>query len=261
MSEQIDVIQVDAVTLDEAKKMLSEKIPTGYFLIAEAIESYGGKSTQTGKADTIEAAFKAAEERLPGNARIIDKKIVTEPERQIITIQAFDEALARTCASEKLPSSFALTKINVAIVGKKGFLGLGKTPHHYEVEIFKQACVEVIYDRNFILKAKIGKDARSGSDLEILINAQRDKKQVRLLCDNCKERCTALDEPVMPGEVPLMEEDTARRMAYLCEKCNIMLCGRCVGISAYSQGYCPRCGDQTGLASVGEARGTKTALA
>lgn len=261
MSKQIDLIQVDAATLDEAKKMLSEKIPTGYFLIAETIESHGGKSTQIEEADTIGAAFIAAEDRLPSNARIIEKQIVTEPERQIITIQAFDEALARTRAKEKLPPGFALTKINVSIAGKKGFLGLGKTPHHYEVEISKQACVEVIYERSFVLKAKIGKDARSGSDLEILINAQREKEQVRLLCDKCKERCTALDEPVMPGVVPLMEEDTARHMAYLCEKCNIMLCGRCVGISAYSQGYCPRCNDQTGLASVGEARVTKTALA
>jgi hypothetical protein len=130
MSEQIDVIQVEAATLDEARKILSEKIPTGYFLIAEAVESYGSKSTQIGKADTIGAAFKAAEERLPGNARIIDKKIVNEPEGQIITIQAFDEALARTRAKEKLPTGFTLGKIKVAIAGKKGFLGLGKIPHH-----------------------------------------------------------------------------------------------------------------------------------
>lgn len=90
-------------------------------------------------------------------AQVIEKKEIITPCRRTVVVEAFDEQKARTQARSQLSETETMNTIRLIASGKKGVLGFGKKPGHYEAEISRQAVVEVTYKEKARVSAKIGK--------------------------------------------------------------------------------------------------------
>jgi hypothetical protein len=60
--------------------------------------------------------------------------------------------------------------VKLAIPGKKGFLGIGKKPDLYEVEILLLAAVEIIYRTKVKISVKIGKNSIGVGQLDWVLD-------------------------------------------------------------------------------------------
>ena len=152
----VQTIEIEAETIEEARKQIRSQIPTG-FQFSEQVVSYGTQQTVRGIAETIEAAVAKAQKEIPNSANVTGQKELATPGQEVIKIEAFDERGVRT----NIENRNAIVK-NISSIesGKKGFLGIGKKPNHYEVEVFQQAVVEITYKP--LAKISVTIQGRSG---------------------------------------------------------------------------------------------------
>ena len=145
------IIEVDADSLEEARKKAESQVPEDLQIISEEILSDGKPRCITGIADTIEAAFEEAESKLPAAVESIDRKQLNAPVKKVTIVEATDEQTARAQVEQSISSSARIESTKLKEIGKKGFLGMGKKPNTYEVQVFERAVVEIKYKK----KAKI----------------------------------------------------------------------------------------------------------
>ena len=149
MSQTIDV---EAVSLEEARNQMMLQAPEGLQVLSETILSDGQPKFVGGYGVTMDAAFASAEKDLPPAAFDVERKEVSFPEQTSISVEANDEHSARYEVERDLPKWRAEIKsLTLAAAGRKGFLGIGKKPNRYEAEVFRPAYAEISYK----LKAKI----------------------------------------------------------------------------------------------------------
>jgi hypothetical protein len=153
MAERI--IEVEADSLEEARKKAESQVPEDLRIVSEEILSDGKPRRMMGVADTTELAFAKAQNEIPTTADVIERKVLTEPTQKLILVEAFDEQNARSIAREQSRSQLGdaaiVRSVTLVTAGKKGFLGVSKKPNQYEVNVSRQAVVEVSYKT----KAKI----------------------------------------------------------------------------------------------------------
>ena len=158
MSEQW--IEVEADSLEEARELLKSQVPEGLYLISEQVISDGSVQTIKAYADSVEAAFAKACSEVPEGAEIVKETKLADPKREGFTVEAADEESARSVATSQASSRFGkeATVENLRLVaeGKKGFLGVGRKPNQYEVEVVRQAAVEITYKTKAKVSAKVG---------------------------------------------------------------------------------------------------------
>jgi hypothetical protein len=143
------MIEIEAESLDEARCRIEEHIPEGFCLISEKIISDGRPRTVKALADTTREAFEKALIQVPSDGNVLEKKEIVTPEQRSIVVDAFDEQKAISYARQQSISqsgnAIVVNSVKLVTAGRKGIFGLGKTPHKYEVEIFRQAAVEIGY--------------------------------------------------------------------------------------------------------------------
>lgn len=150
--------------------------------------------------------------------------------------------------------------------GKKRLWGIGKKPSQYEAEVFQQAVVEVTYKQRAKVSAKIGEFKRSASDMQKLDNAERNNSPVEVICEQCGRECKALGRPLGERVIMVLTPDIAIIASRYCDKCNIVVCGRCTGVSPFDTGLrlsgrpCPRCSGETTYAAASHLRKTQTRI-
>jgi hypothetical protein len=59
-----------------------------FHLLSERVVSDGKLHTIQGVAETIEAAFTKAQSKMPNNAAVLEKKVLTAPEQKVVTVEA-----------------------------------------------------------------------------------------------------------------------------------------------------------------------------
>jgi hypothetical protein len=140
------------------------------------ILSDGKTKFKEGVADTIEDAFKDAESKLPSNVEIIKKEQLATPLRKTVVVEAFEEQAARRQVKRgfKFLDS-RIESIKVTKKGKKGFLGRGKKPNTYEIQVFEPARVK------FVFKGKARIRVKLVESLPIWAQRLREKKDYRTL--------------------------------------------------------------------------------
>lgn len=147
MSERI--IEIEAESLEKARKQLQAQIPESLHLLSEDVISDGSPKTAQAAADTTEAAFAKAHDEIPNNAEVLERKELRAAERKVITVEAFDEQAARLSAerqtTSQLGSNAVVDSLKLAVAGSTGFLGIGKKPSQYQAEIVQPALVEITY--------------------------------------------------------------------------------------------------------------------
>lgn len=150
------VIEAEADTLEEARALVKSQIPEGLHWLSEQIISDGEPNTLSIAADTMEAAFAKAQSALPADATVLEKKERTQPGQRMIKVEAFDEPSARSQIQAKLGDTEIVRALKLIASGKKGFFGVGKTPHQFEAEVFQRATSAIIYRQKAKLLAEIG---------------------------------------------------------------------------------------------------------
>ena len=157
-SHSQQIIEVEAESLEEARKQVKSQIPHGLSILSEKIILDGKPKTAKGVAETMEEAYAKAQNEVPNGADVVEKKELANPERKAVTVEAFDEQSARTQVGNQSGSAAIVKGIKLVTSGSKGFLGIGKKPNQYEVEIFQQAVVEITYKTKTKVSVKIGKE-------------------------------------------------------------------------------------------------------
>lgn len=158
-------------SLAEAKKIIESKLDNGDDIVQQETISDGKKESVTYKGDTVEAAFTVAKSQIPSDAEIKDEITLSDSSTTTLELNAFNEADIK----ELVPSGDKILSISKIQSGKKGFLGIGKTPHSYKVDILTPAKVEVIFCKMVHIRASVITAAEK-SDEDML-------SKLRKLCD------------------------------------------------------------------------------
>lgn len=151
-----EIINVEAVSLEEARKQVRLKTPEGFQWLSMEIESDGNQRTIRKVGKTTESAFEATEKQIPERAEILNKQEIISPWEKTLTIEAEDESQAKSMAIDQTDSAAAIVSIKLVFQGKKGFLGIGKKLNQYEVKMLKEATVEITYKENVRISVKTG---------------------------------------------------------------------------------------------------------
>jgi len=165
-------IEVGANSLDEARDELKSQLPEGFQIISEQVISDGTLQTIKGLGSTAEAAFIELQSKVPKGAEIVEKREIWKKELGAsaqktikLTVAALDEQSARSnaeqSAKERSSNEITVRSITLVIGGKKGFLGIGRRPNHYEVELLEHlpAAVEITYRPRVKVAARMGRAA------------------------------------------------------------------------------------------------------
>lgn len=149
------MMEIKADSLEEARKQARSQVPEGLKIVSEEILSYGKTRSITGIADTIEAAFRKAESELPSDVEVLEKKQLVTAKQKVVTVEAFDEGTARAQVEKDINKNARVEDVKLKKLGKKGFLGIGKKPDTYEVQMFEPAVVEVKYKKRARIRVEL----------------------------------------------------------------------------------------------------------
>jgi len=165
-------IEVEADSLEEAKRQVKSQIPEGLRLFSEQVISDGLPKTIKAVAETTEAAFTKAQGNIPSNVNVVatDVTELTAPKQRVITVEAFDEQSARALIKGKLVPNEIIKNLKLSVPGTRGFFGFGKKPNQYEADLLQQAVVQITFKTKAKISAKIGeKPEEEESPLDALI--------------------------------------------------------------------------------------------
>ena len=139
-------------------------------------DSFGvGWWTRRGIADTTEAALERAQNYLPPNVILRYDEQQTSVQK-VVTVKAFDEEGIREQIERDI-GPVKIKGITLKELGKKGFLGIGKKPNCYEVQV-EQFIHEIKYTDKL---AKIRLNIVEGVSPELWAQKLKDKKDYRAL--------------------------------------------------------------------------------
>ena len=147
-------MEVEADSLDEARKRVKSQIPHGLQIATEEILSDGATRSVKGVADTPDDASREAESKLPDEAEVVERK-VQQPARQVVTVDAFDEPTARIHVEQGLTPPARVEDVALKKPGKKGLFGMGKKPNTYDVHVVQPAVVEIKYKTKALIRVEL----------------------------------------------------------------------------------------------------------
>lgn len=150
-------IEIEANSINEARKQVQSQIPQGLSLLSERIIMDGKPRTVKAIAETTDLAFRNAFIKIPSNADILERNELIASENKVITIEALSDEIAREQIRNQISDTAVEKNFKLVSPGKKGLLGIGRKPNRYEVDILQQSVVQVIYKLNIKIAFKIGK--------------------------------------------------------------------------------------------------------
>jgi len=169
------VIEITADSLDEARQQAKSNIPEGLSLLSEDVLSDGKPRTINGIGEKPEDALASARAKVPSGAVVVEKKQLLAAGNKTIVVQAFDEDGVKSQAKRTLTDGASVKAITLAAKGRRGFLGIGRTPNNYEVHIHQQTVVQLTFKEKARIRATIGpkpKCQRCGKAADRLIPMQ-----------------------------------------------------------------------------------------
>jgi len=169
-----ETYDITANSLQAARDQARARIPQGFYVLSERVLSDGRPVTLKETAEKSESAFAAAKARVPAGTHIVAEKEVQAPEIVTLRLSAESEGSARKQAKSKIDKTSVLQAVSLAVPGKKGFLGIGKTPNQYDIHILKKAVVEVTYKTDAKIIVTVGDQIASWGALLSVIKETKD---------------------------------------------------------------------------------------
>ncbi len=138
-------ITMEADSLEEARAQARLQVPDGESVLSEEVLSDGSAKTVVATADTLEEAKQKALGQVPAGASVVSTKELAQARQETVDVVAADESAAGRQARSGKGASTVARAVRLVRAGSKGFLGLGRTPNQYAVDLFTPAAVEVTY--------------------------------------------------------------------------------------------------------------------
>jgi hypothetical protein len=158
MAERIILAVADS--LEEAKEQLESQIPEGFDVVSQEIVSQGKRRTVKASGDTLETALAKAQRQVPSEAQVVEKREIPPEQKPIErVVEAFDEVSAKVATGIVPTNRLTIKGVRLLAEGSKGFLGIGRKPNQYAVELVEHvpATVEITYKTPASIAAKIRK--------------------------------------------------------------------------------------------------------
>jgi hypothetical protein len=200
-----ETLEMTADSLDEARSRVTSKMPQGFCVLSETVISDGQPVTIRESAETINGARTAVRSRVPKGSRIDHEKETRQSEVKTIRISADTQEAARNQAQSQLNKTTVIKTITLAIAGKRGFLGIGKTQNQYNVEVLKYAEVEIRFKTDAKIAVTICPEEEMKKEVYATFNKVSEEEHDKMALRTLK------NVRVRPGENPF----TAGPMALL----------------------------------------------
>jgi serine/threonine-protein kinase len=178
-----NIIEAEDSSLDVAENKLKSQIPEGYLLVSKTFISDGRPISIRCVGDTTDDAFAEASRKVPEEGIVLNKVELAQAGQEVITVRAFNEEEALSIAEKEAHNPLgvnikSMKILRLAIRGRRRFLFIKGTPNHYDIEIKRQAIVDIIYKVKVKIVAKIGLD--KGSLFEAVMGENQDIYKRRL---------------------------------------------------------------------------------
>lgn len=199
-------IDFEADSLELAREKNQKHITDDLRLISERVLCDGKPTTTKPQISTSEElAFEEARKRLSEDVEILEEIVLRSALQEVIIVEGFEEREAKHEANTQARKQFGgPIKTNICKLikaGRKGVAGIGKQPNQYEVEIFRNAEVEIKYKPKAKIRAEIGK---AFTPDEILANSL--KSEDPDICEEAIEKLLTMDTELLNsnGELFMM---------------------------------------------------------
>ena len=150
------VLEIQADSLEDARRQATEKIPAGLYLWSEEVLADGKPQIVTASAETEECALAAAAAKVPADTQTTSNSIRTTPSRRVVETEAWDEASAREQVERQFDDTARVEAVRLKTPGKPGFLGLGKKKAVYEADVFQSAVAAAEYKLSARIRIHVG---------------------------------------------------------------------------------------------------------
>lgn len=154
MSEETFEIEADSIGV--ARLIASARLSPGMFLHSEQILWDGSKTSVEAAAETVERALRKARNGMPSGAVSTGEEVTVEPFHKYVEVEAFDESSARAQARQHLARHGRIEKVVVKRAGRVGFMGIGRRPALYELELTQPAVVRINFKAKARLRVRVG---------------------------------------------------------------------------------------------------------
>jgi hypothetical protein len=149
----IQTLEVQAQTLEVARQDLQKKLSPGIVVLRETVLADGSSKIVEGKGATVEEAVQKAKANIPPNATI-EGHVLQPPTRETIQVDGFDESEVRRKAVVAKPKR--IDSVSIKESGHKGFIGIGRRPHTYDIVITQLALIKIKYRQPAVIRAEVG---------------------------------------------------------------------------------------------------------
>jgi len=133
--------EIEADSIEEARRAAASHIPAGSHLLSEKVVQSNDPIAVRASGESAEAAYARAMAGVPEGAEVVLRKEIAAATRRVIAVEAFNEEEAR----QEVPPDSIIAGVKLTIAGKGGFLGVGRKPSQYDVEVIEPAFVEIRY--------------------------------------------------------------------------------------------------------------------
>lgn len=174
-------LQAEAETVELARANLKTQIPDGWFIQSEEILSTGKIQISRGTAETYAEAAVKAEANVPHDSRPLETKEVQKAETWTLTVEAETQAAAQGLVKGKLAKTEVVKSVELAVPGKKGFLGIGKTLDQYKAVIVRQSIVEITHKKTALLRVVVGDQVATWEGLLAVLRSAPESSQAKQL--------------------------------------------------------------------------------
>lgn len=176
--------EVEAYTLDEARELARVQIPKGLFFFSDQVIDPGQRERIRGIGATTDEALARALAQTPKGMAVIDSVELQEAkkETQIIdVVDGYAEVKMRLEMNSELAADLrkkfktsysepSFGEVREISAGKQGFLGFRSKVGQYELDLFYDSVVEVIFSTKQKLEVKISTDPKAiRSDAQLLL--------------------------------------------------------------------------------------------
>lgn len=236
----MSIEEYEGDSFEEIREKLQVK--GSYYFFSKKTLSDGKEKVSKAVTDTIEDASAEAKKGVPSNAKIVKETILIKPYTKTIPVQAFDELTARNKVKNEIDSTARIEDCKMTTEGRKGFLGIGKTPNIYSVTIFQPAVVEITFQR----KVKIQVEVSEKVPPEGYCQACGKKSNFVILEGRGYCFCSSSHESVyfkskvaslVGGRITVIGASATDRML---SKMYCWYCGKTMPIDEYECPYCER---------------------
>lgn len=149
-------IEVEADSLEAARASVRHQLAAGEVVLNEQVIADGKPHHVARHAATVAEACEMVRQSIPEGATVVEETCTHEPETRKEMLEAFDETEVSQAIAQRLGADAEVAAVKPLTPGRKGFLGLGRKPGSWEVEVHLPASAELTWKSKAKLAAEVG---------------------------------------------------------------------------------------------------------